>query len=642
MIKGVGPKTAAKLVATFGTQCLEIIEKEPDKLTTCEGIGAHRAERIIKGWQEQRAIQEVMVFLQGHGVSSAYAVKIFKNLGEKAVETVSANPYILAYEIRGIGFKTADKIASEFGITGEDPRRLNAGILFVLSTAHEEGNLFLTCEQLLKKSREILVIERDEPLETAIKAQVESRRLTLFPWEGQELFYLPFAFRAEHGSVEALKPFLAPPRPLNRDRLLRALEKAVAECGVTLSDIQQVAVERSLQERILVITGGPGTGKTTTLRAVVKAHQNDGRQLLLASPTGRAAKRLAEVTGEPAVTLHRLLEFSPRDNSFQRNAQKPLACRTLVVDEASMLDMDLFYGLIRALPPSGTIILVGDVDQLPSVGAGLVLKSLIQSGVVPTVRLDRIFRQAESSMIITNAHRVNRGEMPILVKPDGKTVTDCYFLEGEEAEPTLALLKNVVGTSLPKKFSYDPIRDIQVLSPMNRGALGAGNLNIVLQEALNPPTPEKAEIKNMHRIFRVGDKVIQTRNNYDLEVFNGDIGFIARIEPEDQEIVVEFPEGEKVYQPADYLDLSHAYCVTVHKAQGSEYPAVVLIVSTQHYALLQRNLIYTGLTRAKKTLVFLGTKKALGIGVRNDKVRERNTLLGDLLNKLKVGEAPPS
>lgn len=631
LIKGIGPVTARRLVNAFGLETLDVIENQADRLAECEGIGPVRSERIIAGWKEQKAVQDVMIFLQGHGISTAFAVKIFKVFGNAAIEKVSANPYLLAHEIRGIGFKSADKIAAEFGITGADPRRLEAGLIYVLTEAGNEGNLFLHRPDLVKKTNDVLKVEDPQGIELAINSQVEKDRLTIRTHLEQECVYLPWNYRYEQGAIDLLKRFLVGKRDIPRDRMLTAIQAGVAKGGPSLSDGQQLAVEQSLQERVLVLTGGPGTGKTTTLRALVEAHRFLGRRVLLASPTGRAAKRLAEVSGMEAKTLHRLLEFSPQDGGFKHDQKNPLDCDTLVVDESSMIDMELFFHLMKAVPVSGTLILVGDVDQLPSVGPGMVLKGLIESGVVPVARLQTVFRQAEQSMIITNAHKVLKGDMPALVVPDGKSSTDCYFLETTDPEKTMTLLKNVVSASLSKRFGYHPIEDIQVLTPMNRGSMGAANLNLVLQEALNPPASGKSELKHMNRVFRVGDKVIQTRNNYDLLVFNGDIGFVRQAEEEDQEIVVEFPQGEKVFGNAELLDLSHAFAITVHKAQGSEYPAVVLLMSFQHYMMLQRNLLYTGITRAKKTLVIMGSRRALSAAIKNDRVAARNTLLGELL-----------
>ncbi|MBF0546186.1 MAG: ATP-dependent RecD-like DNA helicase [Candidatus Riflebacteria bacterium] len=635
LIKGVGPVTAKRLVAKFGIQTLEIIEKNPEKLEECEGIGSFRAEKIIKGWVEQKSVQDVMVFLQGHGISTAYAVKIFKSFGSDAITKVGANPYILAYEIKGIGFKTADKIAKEFGIQGNDPRRLQAGLLYALSESSEEGHLYLPKKELFQKTLAILEVNENELLEIAVSEQEKSGRLKVHPFKDEKLIYLPWLHRYEFGSVEILRThlnckLLAPPR----ERVIKVLERVFEQEHQKLSDQQQLAVEISLSEKLLILTGGPGTGKTTTLKAVVSSHSHLGKKVLLASPTGRAAKRLSEVTGMEAKTIHRLLEYSPSNNEFRFNQKNPLNCDTLILDECSMIDMELFYSLIKALPLKAGLIMVGDVDQLPSVGPGMVLKGLIDSETVRVIRLKTVFRQAETSLIISNAHRILRGEMPKLVVPDGKITTDCYFLDSPEPEKSLELLQNVVSKSLPRKFGLDHLQDIQVLTPMHRGSLGSENLNKTLQESLNPGSDEKREIKHLHRTFREGDKVIQNKNNYNLEVFNGDIGFIRKIEPEDQEISIEFPQGLKKFEFSDLFDLSLAYAITVHKSQGCEYPGVVLIISTQHFILLQRNLIYTAITRAKKVLVILGVKKAIFLGIKNEKIKERNTIFKDLLKEI--------
>ncbi|MDD3148907.1 MAG: ATP-dependent RecD-like DNA helicase [Candidatus Riflebacteria bacterium] len=633
LIKGIGPVTARKLVETFGLETLEVIENSPDKLAECPGIGPGKAEKIASGWFLQRSIQDIMIFLQGHGISPAYATRIYRKYDREAVRKVSENPYILAHEVPGMGFKKADSIAAEFGITGNDPRRVKAGILFLLSTITKDGHLFLKEEELLRMTGEMLGSGEDDDITTALRELAAEKKIVVRDFRQEQLFYLPTSYRAEEGSAVLVKKLAARNREVPREKIISVLEEALASHGLHLSEIQQLAVETSLKKSFVIITGGPGTGKTTTLKAVVSAHKAMGNRVLLASPTGRAAKRLSEVSGFAALTIHRLLEYSPQEKGFRRNRQLPLDCDTLVVDEASMVDMNLFYSLVQAVPEHASLILVGDADQLPSVGPGLVLNELISSKAVPVVTLDTIFRQAESSNIVKNAHLINHGQMPQLLVPDGQNQSDCYFVAAEEPDKVIALLKNVVQKSLPARFQYDPVNDIQVLTPMNRGKLGAASLNGILQEILNPPGQGRNEIEHLSRVFRAGDKVIQLRNNYDLEVFNGDIGIISDIMPEDQEALIDFPQGRVTFQAADFIDLAHAYAVTVHKSQGSEYPAVILIASTQHYMMLQRNLLYTGLTRARKTMVFLGSRKAIAIAVNNNRIKMRNTILASLLTQ---------
>lgn len=631
LIKGIGPVTAKRLVNAFGVDTLDIIENHPEKLAECSGIGPSKADKISQGFFLHRSIQDIMVFLQGHGISTAYAARIFKRYDKEAIKKVSENPYILADEIPGIGFKKADEIASEFGISGNDSRRVAAGILYSLNSVNKEGHLFLTLDELLKLSEETLEINDSKLISDGLNSLISQKKIISRDYNGKKLYYLPINYYSESKSVLYIKRLVCSQRYVSREQLLSVMDKAIVAHGLNLSDVQQLAVETSLTKGFLIITGGPGTGKTTTLKAVIMAHKYMGHKVLLASPTGRAAKRLTEVSGFNAFTIHRLLEYDHQTHGFKHNSMNTLDCDVLIIDEASMVDMNLFHSLIQAVPVGASIVLVGDIDQLPSVGAGLVLNELINSGVIPTITLDRIFRQAESSQIIKNAHRINNGEMPELTVPDGHTATDCYFIQAEQVDKVISLLKNVVAKSLPKKFGYYPITDIQVLTPMNRGPLGAIALNGILQEILNPPAPNKNEINHANRIFRVGDKVIQLRNNYELDVFNGDIGTITDISIEDQEITIDFPQGTVLFQPADFVDLAHAYAITVHKSQGSEYPAVVMITHTQHYMMLQRNLIYTGLTRAKKTMVFLGSKKAISIAVNNNKIKKRNTILSELL-----------
>ncbi len=633
MIKGIGPVTARRLVETFGIDTLEVIESHPERLAECPGIGSGKAERIASGWFLQRSIQDIMIFLQGHGISPAYATRIYRKYDREAVRKISENPYILAHEVSGMGFKKADSIAAEFGITGNDPRRVKAGILFLMSSITKDGHLFLREEEMSRMAAEMLATGEPGDVASALEGLIREKKLLVREYRQQRLFYLPSSYRAEEGSATLVRALAARSREIPREKMLAVLDRALSNQGMQLSEVQQVAVETSLKKGFLIITGGPGTGKTTTLKAVVSAHRALGNRVLLASPTGRAAKRLAEVSGFQALTIHRLLEFSPQEKGFRRNRQLPLDCDTLVVDEASMVDMNLFFSLVQAVPDHATLILVGDADQLPSVGPGLVLNELINSGAVPVVTLNAIFRQAETSSIVKNAHLINSGQMPQLTVPDGHNQSDCYLVAAEDPDKVISLLKNVVQKSLPARFSYDPINDIQVLTPMNRGKLGAANLNGILQEILNPPAPDRNEIQHLDRVFRTGDKVIQLRNNYDLEVFNGDIGLIAEIMPEDQEAVIDFPQGRVTFQAADFIDLAHAYAVTVHKSQGSEYPAVIMIASTQHYMMLQRNLIYTGLTRARRTMVFLGSRKAIAMAVSNNRIKMRNTVLASLLSQ---------
>ena len=632
LIKGIGPLTAKKLVKTFGIDTLEIIENHPEKLAECPGIGPNKADKISQGFFLHRSIQEIMVFLQGHGISTAYAARIFKHYNKEAIKIVAENPYILADEIPGIGFKKADTIASEFGISGNDKRRVTAGIFYTLHSVDKEGHLFLTKEELLKLSKDTLDVSDESVVVSAIEQLITTKRIIARDFGDKRLYYLPSNYYAESKSAYFVRKLASTSRIIPREQIIRVLENALEAHGLKLSDTQQYAVEASLTKGMVIITGGPGTGKTTTLKAVVMAHKAMGHRVLLASPTGRAAKRLAEVSGYGASTIHRLLEYDHQTHGFKHNHENPLNCDVLIIDEASMVDMNLFLSVIQAVPQDASLVLVGDVDQLPSVGAGLVLNELIRSGIVSTVTLDTIFRQAETSDIVKNAHLINKGQMPLLITPDGKTKTDCYFIGAESTDNVISLLKNAISKSLPKKFGYLPIRDIQVLTPMNRGPLGAVSLNSVLQEVLNPPSKEKSEIEHAGRFLRVGDKVIQLKNNYDLDVFNGDIGVIVDVDSEEQEVTIDFPQGTVVFQASDFVDLAHAYAVTVHKSQGSEYPAVIMITHTQHYMMLQRNLIYTGLTRAKNTMIFLGSQKAINIAVNNNKIKARNTILADLLN----------
>ncbi|MDB5097220.1 MAG: exodeoxyribonuclease subunit alpha [Cyanobacteria bacterium RYN_339] len=605
LIKGVGPKSARRLVAHFGLEILDVIENHPERLHEVAGVGRHRIEMIATAWKEQKRIQDVMIFLQTHGVSTTYAVKIYKTYGDAAIEVVSKDPYRLATDIWGIGFKTADEIAQNLGMAPDAPSRLRAGLLHVLGEATDQGHMFLPREALVATAGELL----GAPVEAALDELVVSKAVVAEP----PAIYLPAMLAAEQGAAARLLKLLARPAevPDDIEARLDALE------DVTLSPEQRQAVLAAMRHRVFILTGGPGTGKTTTVKTIVRLLAAYDFKVLLASPTGRAAKRLAEVTGQEARTLHRLLEFKPDLMAFTRDGDRPLEADVILVDEASMLDTLLAHALLKAVPPLGHLVLVGDTNQLPSVGPGNVLGDLLNSGVVPQVELTQVFRQAESSLIVTNAHRIRRGELPELVVPTGDRRTDCYFLEADSPEAAIQLIVNVVGKSLPKRFGLSPIEEIQVLCPMNRGVVGAGNLNKVLQAALNPGADTGK--------FRLGDKVIQLRNNYDKQVFNGDMGIVVKIDAEEQLLVVKTLETEIEYDFSELDELGLAYAISVHKSQGSEFPAVVLPIMNQHYPMLQRNLLYTGLTRARQVVVLVGTKQAIRTALRNAEVGKRFT-----------------
>ncbi|MDD3000496.1 MAG: ATP-dependent RecD-like DNA helicase [Candidatus Riflebacteria bacterium] len=630
MIKGIGPVTAKNLVDKFGLETIDIIENNPEKLADCPGIGVAKADLISKGWFLQRSVQDIMIFLQTYGITPAYASKIFKHYGRDAVRAVSNNPYILAYEIPGMGFKKTDSIAKELGISGNDPMRLSAGILFILNTITKDGHLFLSEQELYKYAKEMLKIDQQALLMGSINNLLASKKIVKRQIKDDNYYYLPAVYKAEQESASIIKARLNVLKTFSREILVNVFSE-IANNGICLTELQEYAIEMSFKTNILIITGGPGTGKTTTLKSLAQAHKSLGRSLLLASPTGRAAKRLSEVSGFNALTIHRLLDYSPKEMTFKNCKENPLDCDTLIIDEASMIDMNLFYALLSALKPSTTLILVGDSDQLPSVGPGSVLNELIKSDIITVVKLTSIFRQSESSDIIKNAHLINSGKMPKLLIPDGRVSTDCYFVAATDDFKTYSLLKNILTVGLTKKFGFDPVKDIQVITPMNKGSLGVAKLNEILRDLLNPSSSGKNEIQNFERNFREGDKVIQLRNNYDLDVYNGDMGIIKSIDTEEQEIVIDFSQKEVTLQSSDLVDLSLAYAITVHKSQGSEYPCVIMVVSNQHYLMLQRNLIYTGLTRARKTMVFLGTSRAISLAVNNDKIKKRNTVLAELL-----------
>lgn len=632
LIKGIGPVMAKRLVSKFGLETLNIIETDIKKLLEVEGIGDKRIEMIQKAWDDQKEIREVMVFLQGQGVSPTYGAKIFKQYGKESIKVVQENPYRLATDIFGIGFITADKIAEKLGIAKDSQIRAKAGILYVLDQLSDEGHVYYPYEPLIEECKKILGVDK----ETIVKAfgEIASDKKIIIEdlnkeeiKENNKAVYLAKFHVSEVGIANILKTLIQFPKTLRSFDKDKAIEWVQVELKITLAENQKQAVKESIDKKVMVVTGSPGTGKTTIINSIIRIYRRLGQRVLLAAPTGRAAKRMTEATGYEAKTIHRLLEFSPKDGGFKRDENNPLEADLIVIDETSMVDTILMYHLLKAVLKESTLILVGDVDQLPSVGAGNVLKDIIDSGHIPTVRLTEIFRQAKESLIIVNAHRVNNGQMPMFTYHRDHP-QDFYFFEIEEPEKALEKIIELCKEKIPKKFAYNPVNDIQVLTPMHRGVVGASNLNAELQKHLNH---SKDELIRGGKVLKIGDKVMQIRNNYDKEVFNGDIGRIIKIDREEQEVIVDYDGRPIPYEYSELDEIVIAYAVSVHKSQGSEYPVVVMPILTQHYMLLQRNLLYTGITRGKKLVILVGTKKAVAIAIKNNKPQKRYTLLKDRL-----------
>ena len=682
LIKGIGPKMATRIVGRFGLDTIDVIEQQPQKLSSVPGIGQKRVRMIQQAWEEQREIKNVMLFLQSHNVSTSHAAKIYKTYQNEAIPIVTENPYRLADDIYGIGFVTADTIAQKLGINKNDPHRVQAGIKFVLSQKADEGHVFQlpdeligACEDILEQKPQtielgILALTQKEEIvlsledttvefvaeqstindwlnssskeksiaeektkyidildEDAAQPDIQLSEQTSTSLEKSAIYLAPFYY-AEIGVANQFLRLLSNSQDTRQLEIDKSLEQLEDEMDIQFAEQQREGIHTALTERAMILTGGPGTGKTTTTVGMIRLFEEANQRIVLAAPTGRAAKRLSETTGREAKTIHRLLEFSFQNNGFKRNRENPLDADVVIVDEMSMVDLVLMNRLMQAIPTGATVILIGDTDQLPSVGAGNVLNGLIESKKIPVVKLTEIFRQAQQSMIVTNAHLINSGEFP---KLSGANDRNFFFIEEEDPESCAEQIISLIAERLPQHYDYDPIDDIQLLCPMRRGILGSENLNKSLQDVLNPNTEQAVR---GWQTFRIGDKIMQIRNNYDYDVYNGDIGRIMEIDQVEKEVKVRFPDKLVAYDIADLNELVLAYATTIHKAQGSEYPVVVIPLHTQHYIMLQRNLLYTGITRAKELVVIVGTKQALGICIRNNQVMQRNSYLAERIQNV--------
>ncbi|HOQ98813.1 MAG TPA: ATP-dependent RecD-like DNA helicase [Anaerolineae bacterium] len=629
LIKGIGPVNASRIVDAFGLATLDVIESDPGRLRQVPGVGPKRAELIRKGWEEQRSIKEIMIFLQGQGIGTGLAVRIFKCYGNQALEVVQHDPYRLAQDVHGIGFKTADKVAHALGMPADSPQRIQAGLQHVLGTFCDEGHCFASQPQLIARAAELL--EVPAPACQAQLAALIAREALIAE---NDAVYLPAFHQAEVSVARKLRLL----QSAARDRLAqfrgidwtRAFAWLQQQSALTLVQPQMDAVRMALSEKVSILTGGPGTGKSTIVGSLIALLAAKQGSVLLAAPTGRAAKRLSETSGLEARTIHRLLEYNPgATKAFVRDRDNPLDADLIIVDEASMIDILLMNHLLRAVEAGSHLLLVGDVDQLPSVGPGNVLRDLIASEVIPVTRLTTIFRQAAGSAIVANAHRINRGEAPLT----SREIHDFYMFREPDPARAADLVIDLVARRIPGKFGLDRQEGIQVLSPMHRGAAGVGELNRRLQERLNPPAPSKPEVAHGARTFRLGDRVMQVRNNYDKKVFNGDLGRVAAVDLEDKTLAVDFDSERVEYEFLQLDELAHAYAASVHKAQGCEFPAVVIPLLNQHYLLLQRNLLYTGVTRARQLVVLVGSPKAVAMAVRNDRIAKRNTRLAQRMRE---------
>ncbi|MDO4987550.1 MAG: ATP-dependent RecD-like DNA helicase [Synergistes sp.] len=654
IIHGIGAATAKKITEKFKDETVTILNEAPHRLAEVSGISRNKAEKIGEAWAEQRNIREVMIFLHSYGIGTGFAMRIFNRYGSQTEAALTENPYRIASEVAGIGFATADKIAKNFGIEADSPLRIRAGVQFTLNQLVTEGHVYIPIDLLAAHTARTLSVTLEQA-----RAGIEAARLseeiivedfTDKDGKNDTAVYLPAFHYAETKAAENLRSLVCEPYNSQYVDCAAVLPWLEREVGIKFAEAQINAIKCAVNSKVMIITGGPGTGKTTIIRAVLSLREKEGYTVMLAAPTGRAAKRMAEATGHEAKTIHRLLEYTGTagditgaTGTFMRNSTNRLKCDLLIIDEASMVDIILFHHLLKAIPASASLILVGDVNQLPSVSPGNVLKDLIESEVCPIVKLNEIFRQGKESRIIINAHRINDGLMPLLPDDQSKELSDFYFIEPRieksgitEDEYTalfqervLATIKKLVSENIPRRFNFDPITDIQVLAPMHNGTLGTRHLNAELQKILN--TRNGASLTRLEHTFKEGDKIMQTKNNYDKDVYNGDIGTITKISADDETITVEMDTGTVHYEFSEAEEFVHAYAVSIHKSQGSEYPAVVIPLLTQHYVMLQRNLLYTAITRGKKLVVIVGTKKALQIAVRNDSTKVRYTRLAERL-----------
>ncbi len=633
LVKGIGTVMAKRIVKKFGIKSLDVIEKDIDRLNEVQGIGKKRVKMVKTAWDEQREVRSVMLFLQSHGVSPAYAAKIFKTYGQDAINIVKDNPYTLARDIFGIGFITADNIAQKLGIKKNAPQRIEAGLEYVLYKLADQGHICYPHEELCHKVQEMLEVD----LNLVFKAVIDSFNAERIVIEiiseiskdfnkNKKLVFLKKFHVCETGISYNLQRIKKASKSIRKIDSNKAVEWIKNQIKITLAKQQERAVKKALEEKILIITGGPGTGKTTIINAIIKILKKTDAKILLAAPTGRAAKRMSETTWEYAQTIHRMLDYSMKKHGFKKESKNPLKCDALIIDEASMIDTVLMHHLLKAVPSKATLILVGDINQLPSVGPGNVLSDVIESKAFCVVTLDTIFRQARKSLIVVNAHRINDGMFPFI--PKGEKKSDFYFIQKETPEEVLNTIIELVQKRIPNEFNYDPVNDIQVLTPMHKGIAGAGNLNNKLQAVLNK---NREVIKRGNREFKVSDKVMQIKNNYDKHTYNGDIGRITDINFIDQKVMIEFYSKQVAYDFSSLDEIVHAYAVSIHKSQGSEYPVVIIPVVIQHYILLQRNLIYTAITRGKKLVVLVGTKKALAMAIRAVTASKRHTRLAHRL-----------